>query len=667
MMADSARGTNTPRSYYSSHEGNNKNSHNNNISALFRDENHHPAVETSSMSLGGLDHNNNLTPQNSSRRQFKENGDDGSTSLVSFQKIKDERDYDRRSYSRKRSESYDKTQQFVRTSSPDRGGGGGGGSNYYPGDHAHDDIKYSKEYGNDNSRQQSGSRESESTISYIDYNDSAFIDRKRRGNNKSGENHRSGRSREPSAADDRRLGSTVRTIDIRAGSTATASTITFDDYNRFNQSQSLPRQQQQGQHPQQPFIGHDGKSVNYAKYRSEDNYSTMSKPQVPIDITVPSPTKFVQKTSINMHNNHRNYNGRELKKPPYSSSRVHVHEMGSRRHVSKRRPSSSKSRASSSRGSDNRKANRRSSSSRNSRSSSTTSKRSRSSDGKRSSNSSRSRSSDGGKRNNSSSNRSTRSRSSDERRSSSRRSEDSSKSGSSNGRSNKSRSRNRSDHDSHRSSRRRDLKRDRHVEFNDHLDQRSVKSSSSSDKERRRRDRRRDMMTGRATKHLLDDEKSTNSRSSKSTYSRSSVRHDVDDDGYCMHHPEIELMRLKSDGFWSTVRKKCPECIYEDCPSLLGDIGVDEKDDETYADDDNHRSAATNDESAAARAILNSTRLFSFHNIMSPEDIEKEEELRRLKRRLAARAYHFPGNTWWQDWMQYLSNTHTVLGLFFHQ
>lgn len=622
-MVESARGTSsTPRSYYSSNRGSNNNSHN--ISALFRDEkDHHHVVESLGLDLNHLNH-----PQHSSHRQFKDNddGDDGSTSLGSFQKIKDERDYDRRSYSRKRSGSYDKT-TFVRTSSPDRGGGG---SNYHLDDNFYNDKKYSKDYGN----RQSGSRESESTISYIDYNDS-FIDRKR--GRDSGQKHGSVR---PTATDDRRLGSTVRT-DIRTGSTATASTITFDDYNRSRYNHSQPRQQQpqqQGQHPQQPFVGHDGKSVNHAKYRSEDDYSTVSKPQVPIDITVPSPNKFVQKTSLNMHQ-HRNYSGRELKKPPYSSSsKVHVHEMGSRRHVSKRR-SSSKSRASP------REVDRKSRS--NSRSSKST--RSRSSGGKRS-NSSRSRSSDG------------------KRSSSSRRSKDSSKSGGSNGRS-KSRTKNSSDDDVHRS-RRRDLKREkstRHLEFNDHSDQRSVKSSSS-DKERHQRDRRRDMMTGRATKHLLDDDKSTNSRSSKSTYSRSSVRYDVDDDGYCMHHPEIELMRLKSDGFWSTVRKKCPECIYEDFPSLLGDIGVD-KEDEIH-EDDNNRSTATpssNDESAAARAILNSTRLFSFHNIMSPEDIEKEEELRRLKRRLAARAYHFPGNTWWQDWMQYLSNTHTVLGLFFHQ
>jgi len=62
--------------------------------------------------------------------------------------------------------------------------------------------------------------------------------------------------------------------------------------------------------------------------------------------------------------------------------------------------------------------------------------------------------------------------------------------------------------------------------------------------------------------------------------------------------------------------------------------------------------------------------LSAFHDLsmafQTPEEMEEEEATNRLKRRLAARAYHFPGNTWWQDWMQYLSNTHTVLGLFFH-
>ena len=33
---------------------------------------------------------------------------------------------------------------------------------------------------------------------------------------------------------------------------------------------------------------------------------------------------------------------------------------------------------------------------------------------------------------------------------------------------------------------------------------------------------------------------------------------------------------------------------------------------------------------------------------------------------LASRSYHIPGNTWWQDWIQYFANNHPVFGLCFH-
>lgn len=51
-----------------------------------------------------------------------------------------------------------------------------------------------------------------------------------------------------------------------------------------------------------------------------------------------------------------------------------------------------------------------------------------------------------------------------------------------------------------------------------------------------------------------------------------SVRHDVDDNGYCSHHPEIQLYRRRTDdsGDWVVVRKKCPSCISKDCPNMLG-------------------------------------------------------------------------------------------------
>lgn len=48
--------------------------------------------------------------------------------------------------------------------------------------------------------------------------------------------------------------------------------------------------------------------------------------------------------------------------------------------------------------------------------------------------------------------------------------------------------------------------------------------------------------------------------------------------------------------------------------------------------------------------------------------LEREAELQKLRfvRRLAARACHFPGNSWFEDWIQYTSNTHLVVGIFFH-
>jgi hypothetical protein len=50
----------------------------------------------------------------------------------------------------------------------------------------------------------------------------------------------------------------------------------------------------------------------------------------------------------------------------------------------------------------------------------------------------------------------------------------------------------------------------------------------------------------------------------------------------------------------------------------------------------------------------------------TPLEREAEAQRRRFIRRLAARAYHFPGNTWFEDWLQYTKNTHLVFGIFFH-
>ena len=57
-----------------------------------------------------------------------------------------------------------------------------------------------------------------------------------------------------------------------------------------------------------------------------------------------------------------------------------------------------------------------------------------------------------------------------------------------------------------------------------------------------------------------------------------SVRHEANDKGYCVHHPNIQLYRQRSgssNNDWIVVRKKCPSCISEDCPQMLGDDNTD--------------------------------------------------------------------------------------------
>ena len=218
--------------------------------------------------------------------------------------------------------------------------------------------------------------------------------------------------------------------------------------------------------------------------------------------------------------------------------------------------------------------------------------------------------------------------------------------------------------------------------------------------------------------------------SSSRSHHRSSVvvRHDVDDEGYCVHHPEIQLMRHDNDNdnhrhqrsgsggkrVWRTIRKKCPECIIEDCPSMMGGMinhnhasasttSMKNNDNNNndrrkqwlrqyYNNNNNNSSSNTGagDVSTSTSAYSSSHHYHQYNNnnasisnmsssvshsiglltgrlsFTTPEAMEEEEATNRLKRRLAARAYHFPGNTWVEDWIQYLSNTHTVLGLFFH-
>ena len=45
---------------------------------------------------------------------------------------------------------------------------------------------------------------------------------------------------------------------------------------------------------------------------------------------------------------------------------------------------------------------------------------------------------------------------------------------------------------------------------------------------------------------------------------RSIRKNEIDDNGRCVYHNEIQLQKQTDDGLWITVRKKCPECITED-------------------------------------------------------------------------------------------------------
>ena len=79
-------------------------------------------------------------------------------------------------------------------------------------------------------------------------------------------------------------------------------------------------------------------------------------------------------------------------------------------------------------------------------------------------------------------------------------------------------------------------------------------------------------------------------RSDATVSSWRSIRYDVDDRGFCLHHPRVRLMRERAEGDWRTVRKKCPECIREDCPSMLGfDRDEDSGDEESRMGEYNQR------------------------------------------------------------------------------
>ena len=64
-----------------------------------------------------------------------------------------------------------------------------------------------------------------------------------------------------------------------------------------------------------------------------------------------------------------------------------------------------------------------------------------------------------------------------------------------------------------------------------------------------------------------------NSTNSKPRHRVPLIRHEVDANGYCIHHPDIQLYRRGNDASddWRVVRKKCPICTSKDCPVMLSE------------------------------------------------------------------------------------------------
>ena len=151
----------------------------------------------------------------------------------------------------------------------------------------------------------------------------------------------------------------------------------------------------------------------------------------------------------------------------------------------------------------------------------------------------------------------------------------------------------------------------------------------------------------------------------------------------CIKHPHILLsdqsdvnvwtcMRYCKDektGRWITKKKVCEACLEEDEESGYHQppsrSHLDKTKENSYFDDRTH-SMTSEDDFSSHHANRNTVNVYTDDGNQTPLEREAEAQRRRFIRRLAARAYHFPGNTWCEDWTQYIANTHIVFGIFFH-
>jgi hypothetical protein len=112
----------------------------------------------------------------------------------------------------------------------------------------------------------------------------------------------------------------------------------------------------------------------------------------------------------------------------------------------------------------------------------------------------------------------------------------------------------------------------------------------------------------------------------------------------------------------------CEACLEED--EEMGyhhnddDPAPQEKKAREYFDERTHSLSSSEDE--GSNQYKNTINVYTDDGNQTPLEREAEAQRRRFIRRLAARAYHFPGNTWCEDLTQYIANTHIVFGIFFH-
>ncbi|KAL9191004.1 hypothetical protein ACHAXT_000710 [Thalassiosira profunda] len=207
---------------------------------------------------------------------------------------------------------------------------------------------------------------------------------------------------------------------------------------------------------------------------------------------------------------------------------------------------------------------------------------------------------------------------------------------------------------------------------------------------------------------------SSRDRSCRTRASRSSSRHSSrrsSQDGTpvyqreecCIKHPAVLLqsqtnvnvwtceryIKDEESGRWHTAKMVCRACLDEaaedgryerqrkdrakDDPKSYRSIALTARTEDSYYSDESDEDMAGSTSSPEGSSVPSDGTWTKAATVgvrpledQTPLEREAEAQRRRFVRRLAARAYHFPGNSWWEDWVQYTKNTHLVFGIFLH-